>query len=101
MTKVTTSDKTTQLLEALADIVEVGEAILSYDDKDFDLTPFEIGKLKEIATKVVDPDNKDLLLDGLVQLKLLTLWKKQLPESLASFADHKALRFKQMRNSVQ
>lgn len=98
---MTTSNKTTQLLEALADIVEVGEAILSYPNKAFHLTPFEVGKLKEIATKVVDPDNNDLLLDGLVQLKLLTLWKKQLPESLVAFADHKALRFKQMRETVQ
>jgi len=93
---MTTSNKTAQLLEALADIVEVGEAILTYDNNSFALTPFEVKKLKDTAQKVVDPGNNDLVLDGLLQLKLLTIWKKRLPEKLVAFVEHKALHFKQI-----
>ena len=90
-------ESTQQLLNALADIVEVAQAILSYKDEEFQLKKSEIEQLKNVAQKVTDPNSVDLLTNGLLQLKLLAKFKKQLPANLVKFAEYKCLIFKQMR----
>lgn len=93
-------NSTEQLLDALADIVEVAQAVLSCKDEEFHLKKNEVEQLKRAAQKVVDPNSTDLLVNGLLQLRLLTKVKKQLPANLVKFVEHKCLTFKQMRQEV-